>query len=162
MSFDDGFQLGMTSDDDFRAKFMALMRFHNVKFEDWCRVAGVNPNTAQDAINRGTYGLPATSGTLQQMLCVYGMDLSWLINGPAVRDTSTDAKRLELFELVYQFALRNDIPKKHRQVLIENVMAKIDNAPSTSVRLAARVGVPRTMADVGYLYKDLLRRGHIR
>jgi hypothetical protein len=159
MSFDEGFHLGMTSDDDFRAKFAALMTYHELSFSALCAQAGVDQNVAQTAIELGTYGLQQHSTTLQRLLSPLGMDLSWLLNAPSEYAQSIEDKRLELFELVFEFAIRNEIPRSHRKPLIKRVMQKLDSAPANSLNIAARVGLPRTMSDVAYIYQDLLREG---
>ena len=159
MTMDDGCGPDMTSDDDFRAKFCALCETRRLSFGQLCAQAGVDQGAATEAIARGTYGLPASQSILVPLLNVFGLDLSWLLAGHSAPAPRQLGRRFELFELVYQFALRNEIPKSHRRVLIAHAMEKLDSQPTHSLKMAARVGIPRTMADIAYLYQRLCDEG---
>src|SRR5438309_56674 len=84
MSFDDGFNPSMTSDEDFKAKFASLMDEYEISFPELCLRAQIIQSDAMYAIQSGTYGLPATSTTLQRLLSVFGVGLEWLISGSAL------------------------------------------------------------------------------
>src|SRR4051812_27451791 len=81
-SFDDGFHLGMTSSDDFRSKFAAILDEQQIGARTMCQRAGVDYDEGLRAIELGTQGLPMTIPTLQRLLSVFGLDMSWLVSGP--------------------------------------------------------------------------------
>lgn len=161
MTFDDGFHPEMTSSEDFRAKFAALLHDRGIGLPELCRTVGVDPGTAQRAIEQGTYGLSANTQVLQRLLAFFRLDLSWLLLSPANFPKSRDERRFSLRQLVWQFVLADeDFPWMHRVPLVEYVVRIFDEKPAHSLQVAARTGLPRTVLDVGYIYERLLRQGY--
>jgi hypothetical protein len=166
MSSDDGFNPEMTSDEDFRGKFSALLDERNIKLERLCVDIGISFEIALEAIHRGAYGLPGTSNILQMLLQPFGLGLEWLFAGqapakPAMRyqEASLTEQRRQLRTLAWDFALRNNIPEKHRRRLAMHVVSILDNRPAHTLLKAARPGVPRNMTDMAYHYQRLLKEG---
>lgn len=170
MSFDEGYNPDMTSDEDFRAKFAYLLDEYQVTFSAMCSRSGVDESQAFRAISQGTYGLPGTATTLQRLLVVFGLGLEWLLSGEALRSTAKHGhtavaspevrqrRRRQLRALTWDFIIRYGIPRAHRRPLVEYVLSTLENRPTHTLLKAARpAAVPRTMTDVGYLYNQMKR-----
>jgi transcriptional regulator with XRE-family HTH domain len=173
-SFDDGFHLGMTSSDDFRSKFVSLMDERNISAKAMCQRAGVSLDDGMRAIQMGSMGLPNTLPTLQRLLAVFGVDISWLLNGPEYvqqkkrvegkepledHEATELSKRRALRTLVWDFIIRNQVPPTHRRPLVLYVLDLLESKPRHTMKIAARIPVPRTVMDVAYLYERLLAEG---
>lgn len=180
MSSDEGFNPEMTSDEDFQAKFAALLDEYNINLAELCRRVGTSEADAREAIREGTYGLPQTSNTLQRLLAPFGLGIDYLLgtsstpsHAPwqiAKHDQSCSPtrdqmvlspidQRRALRTLTWQFNIRNNVPRPHRRIfatyIVEQYGAKLGH---TLVR-AARPGAPRSMTDFAYIYNRLLRQG---
>lgn len=161
MTFDDGFNPEMTSDEDFRAKFAALLYERGIGFPELCKQVRVDPGMAQRAIEQGTYGLPENTQVLQRLLAPFQLDLSWLLLGSTKLPNAKNDRPFALRKLVWQYIFADEnFPWRHRGPLLGHIERMFDEKPDHSLQYAARTGLPRTMLDVGYIYQRLQRQGY--
>lgn len=174
MSFDEGFNPEMTSDEDFQAKFAALLQEHNLGLPDLCVRAGVPYATAYEAIKKGAYGLHETQNTLHRLLQVFGLGIDYLLVGMAPAtgapkfqphrnepesEASAMDRRRRVRTLAWDFCIRANITRSHRRALATYCVSLVDGKPTHTLLKAARHRVPRTVTDVAYIYDQLLRDG---
>lgn len=156
MSFDEG----LTSNEDFRAKFAAAMNETGIGIEVLCRRAGVDRAAAMDAMSRGTNGLPGTLPILSRLLQVLGVDEAWLLSPIDVRPQSSwKERRRALRALVWDFFLRQEVPKHRRKPFLEFCLSLLDARPKHTMAIATRPAVPRTTLEVAYLYDRMVKQG---
>lgn len=156
MSMDDGYYDGPNSGVDFTIKFNVICYYFKISFSELCARAGVLESTARQAVQVGTNGFPATQSILCRLLHVVGVDFSWLLSGRTSDLAPFDARRLELFELICEFAVRARIPKSHRTLLFHELMPRLYARPIAVQGQAARAPVPRSMLDMQYEYQRLV------
>jgi hypothetical protein len=162
MSFDEGPTDGLTSDSDFRHKMAALLDEYQISFQSLCIRANVDYWKAHYAVEQGALGLPANLPILQQLLFPLGFDINYFLSPTPISVKSEPEKRRQLRTLVWDYIIRGDIPREHRRPLVEYVLSLLQSRPTSTMRLAARVGIPRTMTDVAFVYEDMKRRGLIQ
>lgn len=156
MSNDDG-NCGMTSADDFRAKFNSLVLTTKLKLQDACIRVGVDYDSAVQAIAAGTYGLPENQNTLHRVLQAYGKGFSWLVSSTDEGDQNLAEVRTSVFALVYDYCFRAGVSKHERSRLIKYIMNIVDSKPTNTQSFAARTGVPRTSMDVARIHRQISR-----
>lgn len=164
MTFDDGADSQFrTSHEDFRSKVAALLEESGTSFREACKTAGLDPAAVQNALERGTYGMPGTLTVINQFLAQFGVGIDWLLapTGPEV--PGCDEKRLKLRKLTWDFMLRDaKFPSMDRRPFVNYVLSLLDARQTSTMRLAARTAIPRTMVDLAFLYDRLVKEGFFK
>lgn len=164
MTFDEGNGSELSSwNEDFRAKVNALLQDAGVGFGEVCARTGIEPTKLRTAIEEGTYGFQKNSIILHQFMTFFGLGADWLLSGPSlVHPANSDEQRLSLRKLAWEFILSDDkFPWSHRQPFLEHVMGLArSQRPGSTMAIAARTGLPRTITDMGHVYHRLLKSGY--